>query len=63
MGLPENIEWCAKNEKKFVDAQKTEISVCADGDFGEMKKTRRLRPKDGELAGINSVYFQWRQWV
>ena len=24
---------------KFVSAQKTEISISADGDFGEMKKT------------------------
>ena len=28
-----------KKSGKFVDAQKTEISVSADGDFGEMKKT------------------------
>ena len=28
-----------KKRIKFVSAQKTEISISADGDFGEMKKT------------------------
>ena len=31
-----------KNGTKLVDAQKTEISVSADGDFGELKKTETL---------------------
>ena len=47
MGLPENIKRFPQNGKKFVAAQKTEISISADGDFGEMKKTetpsKRLR--------------------
>ena len=43
-----------KNRGGGFDARKTQISVSADGDFGEMKKTetpskrRRLRPKDGD---------------
>ena len=38
-------------ERKKADAQITEIPVSADGDFVELKR-RRLRPKDGELAGM-----------
>ena len=39
-GLLENINLCHhKNLTKFIDAQNTDISVSADGDFGEMKKT------------------------
>ena len=38
-GSRENVNLCHKNGTKFADAQKTEISVSADGDFGEMKKT------------------------
>ena len=37
----------------FDDGQKTDISISADGDYGEMKKTeRRLRPKVGESASM-----------
>ena len=43
-----------KTGTKFVGAQKTEISVSADGDFGEMKKKRRLRSKAEELTGMQS---------
>ena len=34
----------------FDDGQKTEISISADGDFGEMKKTETSSTKVGELA-------------
>ena len=39
ISLPENINWCQTNLTQFVDAEHTDISVSADGDFGEMKKT------------------------
>ena len=39
-GLPTNINDASKTGKKFVSAQKTEISISADGVFGESVRQR-----------------------
>ena len=51
-----NIKRCPKNGNKSVDAQKTEISISADGDFGEMKKTETF----GRLSGMAQGWVRMR---
>ena len=48
---------------KFVDAQKTEISVSAEGDFDEMKKTETPSKRQifGRYVVFNSTAEETRQ--